>query len=130
MKERGINYMETVMCKTYTAGVDLTGHQYRFVYLSAENTVTFTGAGEAPIGILQNAPDSGEDANVMIMGMSLLTMSAAVLVMAKVGSAAAGKGVTMAADTDIYGAICIQPAGLDGDQVRVLLCPGAPTISA
>lgn len=121
--------MNDVLTKTFTAGADLSSYQYRFVYLSDTKTVTFTGAGEAPIGILQNAPESGDLAEVMLMGVSLLTMSAAVAVMAKVGSAAAGKGVTMTGDDEIYGAIAIDPATADGDQTRVLLTPGAPTLS-
>lgn len=122
--------METTMSKTYTASADLRTRQYCFVYLDAENTVTITGAGEAPIGILQNTPNIGEDANVMIMGMSLIHMSAAAVVMSRIGSAANGQGIAMVANLDIYGAICIQPATAANDQIRVLLCPGAPTISA
>jgi hypothetical protein len=121
--------MNQVLTKTFIAGADLSSYQYRFVYLSSQGTVTYTGAGEAPIGILQNAPESGQLAEVMLMGISLLTMSAAVAVMAKVGSAAGGKGVTMSSDDEIYGAIAIDEASADGDQTRVLLCPGAPTIS-
>lgn len=122
--------METVLSRTFTAAADYRNYQYRFVYLSAEDTITLTGAGEAPIGILQNAPNIGEDAEVMLMGISRLSMSAAVAVNAKVGSAADGQGVTMSADTAIYGAICIQTCSNANEQTRVLLCPGAPTISA
>lgn len=121
--------MESVLSKTFTAGADLSDYQYCFVYLSAADTVTYTGAGEAPIGILQNDPESGEDANVMLLGVSKLSMSAAVAVMAKVGSAASGQGVTMDADDEIYGAICLEAATDTDDEVDVLLCPGAPTIS-
>lgn len=122
--------METVLSKTYTAAADYSSTgQYRFVYLSAANTVTLTGAGEAPIGILQNAPASGEDAEVMLYGVSRLDMSAAAAIMAKIGSAANGQGVAMTGDDEIYGAICLEAATAAGDEIKVLLCPGAPTIS-
>ena len=122
--------METVLSRTYTAAADYSSTgQYRFVYLSAANTVTLCGAGGNPIGILQNAPASGEDAEVMLIGESRLSMSAAVAVNALVGSAANGQGVTMSSDDEVYAAVCLEAATAANDQVKVLLMGGYHTIS-
>lgn len=121
--------METVLSRTFTAGADLSSYQYRFVYMTAENTITYTGASGSPIGILQNAPESGQDAEVMLYGISRLSMSATCSVMAKIGCAASGQGVAVTADKAVYGAIAIDACGNANEQIRVLLVPGANTIS-
>ena len=122
--------MESVLCKTFIAAADYSSTgQYRFVYLSAADTVTLTGAGGKPIGILQNNPASGGAANVMLMGVSRLSMSAAVAVNAWVGSAANGQGVTMSNDDEIYAAYCLEAATAANDQVKVFLPGGYHTIS-
>lgn len=122
--------METIMSKTFTAGADLSDYQYRFVYLSSEGTVTYCGASGTPLGILQNAPESGELANVMLIGLSKLSMSATCSVMAKIGCAASGQGVAVTGDDEIYGAMAIQAAANANECIDVLLTPGCPTISA
>lgn len=121
--------MESIFSKTYLAGADLSSKQYTFVKLSNDTTVVSAGAGEAALGILQNNPESGDTANVMIMGYSLLVMSEAVAVMAKVASTAAGEGAAVTGDDLIYNAMCVEASTADNDEVKVLLCPGAPTIS-
>jgi hypothetical protein len=56
---------------TFKAGANLSTHQYKVVYLSAANTVTILSAAtDLGIGILQNAPTSGQDAVVRIIGIS------------------------------------------------------------
>ena len=117
--------METVLCKSFIAAADYsTTGQYRFVYISSANTVTLCGAGTMPIGILQNNPAAGEIANVMLLGTSRLSMSAAAAVMARLESAANGQGVTTTTDTDSVAAIVIEAATAGDDQVTVLLTPG------
>jgi len=90
---------------TWLAGEDLSSYQFRFVHLADDNSVDLLdGATEFPIGILQNAPASGEPAVVRVEGTSKLVMNAAVSVGAAlkceyVGAADNGKGD--AADTDL-----------------------------
>jgi hypothetical protein len=58
---------------TLTAAADLSAKQYNFVKLDANGDVVLTdadGTGEIPIGVLQNAPTSGQAATVMIVGIS------------------------------------------------------------
>ena len=58
---------------TLTAAADLSAKQYNFVKLDGNGDVVLTdasSAGEIPIGVLQNAPTSGQAATVMIVSIS------------------------------------------------------------
>jgi hypothetical protein len=60
-----------------TAGEAMTTHQYRFVELQSDGNVHKADSGSAtysPIGILQNAPASGEEARVRMLGISKLVV--------------------------------------------------------
>lgn len=56
--------------ESYAAGADLSTHQFKFVKVSATDTVTLCGANERGVGVLQNKPESGEAAQVMQLGVS------------------------------------------------------------
>lgn len=53
-----------------TAGADLSNSQYKAVKIDANGNVVLAGAGENAIGILQNAPEQGKVASVMVLGES------------------------------------------------------------
>lgn len=55
---------------TRTAGEDLSAAQYKFVKLDngTGNVVAVSGATDRPFGVLQNAPTSGQAAEVTIIG--------------------------------------------------------------
>lgn len=55
---------------TRTAGADLSTAQYKFVKLDngTGNVVLVNGATDRPFGVLQNAPTSGQAAEVTIVG--------------------------------------------------------------
>lgn len=53
------------------AGADLSTHQYKAVKVNSAGAVVLAATGEHALGILQNAPASGEVAIVRIMGTSL-----------------------------------------------------------
>lgn len=117
--------METVLSRTFTAAADYSSTgQYRFVYLSAANTVTLCSEGTQPIGILQNAPASGEDAEVMLYGVSRLSIYGTAAVMDSLESYDNGQGQTTTTDNDYVGALVLEAAVTTGDVVKVLLTPG------
>lgn len=63
---------------TFTAGEDLSAKQYTFVKLTDEKTVASqTTKGGRNIGILMNAPQSGEFAEVAMPGGGALLKSGA-----------------------------------------------------
>jgi len=106
---------------SFTAAESLTAMQYRFVVQATDTTVRMANAGtDFPIGILQNAPASGETAVVRIDGTSKLAMNAAVAVGAQlkceyVGAADNGKGDAADTDYDIVRGICIKASGAEDD---------------
>lgn len=115
----------TLLCKTYVAGADLTAKQYKFVKLSDANTVVLAEDGERAIGILQNDPYEGEAANVAIEGISKLVVGAAGIatIQAFVASDAHGDGDLVSADKGIYNAIALE-TGVDNDIISVLIARG------
>ena len=84
---------------TLKAGADLRNYQYRIVYMSAADTVTFaTTATAVSIGILQNDPDTGEAAVVRVLGTSKIKMEDAESRGAMITASATGMGVSADAD--------------------------------
>jgi hypothetical protein len=72
-------YEHPVLNLTFTAGENLTTAQWQVVRLSTADTVSLpTCAALKPIGILQNNPTSGMEANVMVLGVSKVRTGAAV----------------------------------------------------
>lgn len=109
------------------AAEDLSSHQYCFVHQAADGTVDLLDSGsEFPVGILQNAPVSGEVAVVRVIGVSKLVMNAAVAVGAAVkaeyvGATDNGKGDAADTEGDIERGRCIQASGAEDDVGAVIL---------
>ena len=83
---------------TFLAAEDLSDMQYRFVVQASDTQVQMANAAtDFPLGILQNAPESGEKAVVRVDGTSKLVMNAAysvgqALINEYVGASDNGKG--------------------------------------
>jgi len=112
---------------TLEAGEDLSNYQYRFVHLADDDTVDLMdGATEISIGILQNAPASGETAVVRVAGISKLVMNDAIAVGLRikpeyVSASDNGKGDAADTDKDLVRAISLTAAGAEDDVITVLL---------
>lgn len=85
------------------AGADLrTSAQFRFVKLSADNTVILcTAITDKPIGVLQNTPNVGQAADVTVAGQTKLQANAAVAAGASIGTHTNGQGKAIVAGTDV-----------------------------
>lgn len=118
-------YEKPIFTQTFTAGEDLSAKQYHFVKLNAANSVHVCDATTDQIlGVLQNAPASGEAANVMILGISKLTASAAIAAGANLSCDADGKGVTVTvgSDTTTYvGAVALEAASAEDEVISCLI---------
>lgn len=120
---------------SFIAAEDLSSHQYMFVHQASDTTCDLMdGATEYPIGVLQNAPESGEVAVVRITGTSKLVMNGAVAVGAKlkaeyVGATDNGKGDAADTDYDLVRGICIKASGAEDDVGAVLLCSDTLMVS-
>ena len=116
---------------TLEAGADLSALQYTFVKLnSSGKAVAVAAATDVPIGVLQNAPTSGQEAEVLIVGGTKLVASAsASLPSLMVGTTAAGKGVVLAVtDTTKYAlGTYLSAPGADGDIVTAVINCANPT---
>ena|SRR3990172_12225415 len=95
-------YSIPVLVLSLKAGEDLSTYQYKFVKLSADDTVLHCdGATDKPIGILQNKPDaSGKAAEVMAIGVSLLSADEALSFGNLVGTSADSQGDIKTPGTD------------------------------
>jgi hypothetical protein len=89
---------------TRVAGADLSALQYTFVKLSTTDTVvTCSAATDIPIGVLQNAPTSGQEAEVLIVGGTKLTAGATIAIGNILGVTATGTAsVLTVSDTTKY----------------------------
>jgi hypothetical protein len=86
---------------TLVAGADLSALQYTFVKLnSSGQAIAVAAATDLPIGILQNAPTSGQEAEVLVVGGSKLVLGGTVAAAATVGTSSAGAGVAIVHGTD------------------------------
>lgn len=120
------------------AGEDLTSYQYRFVELQSDQAnfsvwiADSASATYAPIGVLQNAPSTNEEAAVMVYGPSKLVVA--------YGGGACSPGSMLTRDTTgkgyltTTGSLCYAIALEDSDAsassiISVLLMPGMGHLS-
>lgn len=111
------------------AGADLSavGNQYKFVKLSAINTVVLcNGVTDVPIGVLQNRPASGEGADVCAIGITKVQGDADLSVGNLIGTSADGQAAAYAAGTDttkyIAGQVVEDNAAAGGYAVALINC--------
>ncbi|MBT8365120.1 MAG: DUF2190 family protein [Deltaproteobacteria bacterium] len=125
-----------VLDLAFTAGEDLSSFQYHFVHLADNNSVDLMdGATEFPIGVLQNAPESGETAVVRVMGVSKVVANDALAVGALVkaeyvGAADTGKADAADTDGDIARGVVVFAAGAENDVCSVLLITSKISVPA
>lgn len=123
----------SILTLAMTAGEDLSSYQFRAVtqYGSDNNTVVLMNAAtDIPLGILQNAPKSGEVAEVMVLGISKMVANDAIAVgtfvkAEYVGVADNGKADAADTDKDNVVGLVVFASGAEDDLCSVLL--GGPS---
>lgn len=71
-------YEETLVTQSYEAASDLSSSQYRFVKVSADDTVDLSGGStDDVIGVNQGTSSSGESAEVAVSGITKVAASEA-----------------------------------------------------
>lgn len=115
---------------TLVAGADLSAAQYKFVKLDASGqAVLVAAATDKPIGILQNNPASGQEAEVTVSGGSKFVGSGSIAIGAQIGSDANGKGAALVAGTDttkyVVGTVLVATGG-DGQIGTAVIDATAP----
>ncbi len=114
---------------SFVAAEDLTGQQFMFVTqlgMSDSTVGLMNNATDPPIGILQNAPDTGEVAVVRVTGTSKLVMNGAiavgVLVKAEyVGTSDSGKGDPADTEADLIIGLSIVASGAENDVGAIIM---------
>ena len=99
---------------TFTAAADLSAKQYHFVSLATATTVNVCSAiTNAPIGILQNNPESGQQAVVQVFGVSKVVADGTLAAGNFIGTSADAQAdaISPGTDTTVYmTGQCIQAA--------------------
>lgn len=116
--------------KSKECSEDLSSHQFGIVQLAADGTVEKgEGATDLLVGVLQNTPESGEQATYRFIGTSKVKIGAGggIAVGAWVTSDAAGLGIATTTDADTIIGRALE-AGDAGDIIEVQL--GIGTLGA
>ena len=90
---------------TFTAAADLSAKQYHFVVLASATTVNVaTAITNAPIGILQNTPTSGQVAVVRVHGVSKVVADGTLAAANFIGTSADAQAdaISPGTDTTVY----------------------------
>lgn len=83
------------------AGADLSAKQFYLVKMTADNTVGVCAAvTDIPIGVLQNAPTSGETAEVCALGVCKISGDADLDVGQVIGTSSDGQAQTVVPGTE------------------------------
>lgn len=110
---------------TLVAAADLSSKQYTFVKLDASGQAAAAAAAtDIPIGVLQNAPTAGQEAEVLVVGGTKIVAGAAIGEGALIGTSSAGKAVALVAGTDttkyVVGTLLTESAA-DGNIVTAVI---------
>lgn len=83
------------------AGGDLTAGQYKFVEIATTGKVSICNAAtDKPIGVLQNKPNTGETAEVMVIGVTKVQGDADLAIGDLIGTSADGQADAKTPGTD------------------------------
>jgi hypothetical protein len=102
-------YEIPVFTFTLAAATDLSAKQYYYVKLNSSGKAAICAAAtDVPIGILQNEPTAGVEAEVMSLGISKLSSDAALTIGNLVGTSSDGQGDAKTAGSDTTEYVCGQ----------------------
>lgn len=116
-----------VFTKTFLAAADLSAKQFYFVKQSAAGKVNVCAAvTDVPVGVLQNAPKSGEAAVVMVIGESKISADSELAVGNIIGTSADGQAdpITAGTDTTVYvaGQVTVAAGAANGIGSALINC--------
>lgn len=111
-----------------TAGADLSGKQYHFVKLSGTGmgVVVCAAATDIPIGVLQNKPTSGQEAEVVALGLTKIVGDANLAIGDQIGTSADGQADAKTVGTDtteyVVGRVVVENSAAGGLVSAVINC--------
>ena len=95
------NLGTSAVIESWNAAADLSSAQYKFVELGSTGVTVCNAATDNPVGILQNAPKSGEVATVLVAGKSKVQADAALAIGDRIGPSADGQADVKLVGTDV-----------------------------
>lgn len=101
------------------AATDLSGYQYRIMRFSAAETCNVASnavsaaAAEAPAGVLQNTPSSGQAAGIAYGGFTKVMAGAAVTARAFITTNGSGKAIAAVSGDMVMGRAVLAAAATD-----------------
>lgn len=116
------------------AGAGLSGAtaQYKFVKISADNTVVLcSGITDVPVGVLQAPVPAGDPADVLVIGETLLQADASITAGAPIATSLDGQAQTAVSTQYVAGqAINVAGATSAGGLITAVVNCAAPSIKA
>lgn len=112
---------------TLVAAADLDTFQYRFVQIDSNGkAAAITAVGQKPFGVLQNAPLSGQEAEVLILGVSKIrtetaSLSPAAIIAAGAGTTPKGQAITAVSGTDYAAGTVLTAGSAAGDVITAVI---------
>ncbi len=110
--------------RSWNAGADLSGAQFTFVKLDSGNVIQCAAVGDKPVGVLQNKPASGHQAEVLVLGPSIVMSGDAITAGDTIGTNASGAAITKdvtAVTAEWFCGRAIGAATAAGQQVEAMI---------
>lgn len=119
---------------TLPSAADLTTKQYYFVKINTSGQAALCAAAtDKPIGVLQNTPNTGEEAVITVVGGTKVVASASIDEGVLIGTASTGKADAKVPGTDtteyVVGTV-ILASGADGEIATALVNCASPARAA
>lgn len=122
---------------TLEAAADLSAHQFKFVKAdtttAGSKAAAIAAATDLPIGVLQNKPTAGQEAEILVDGVTKLQADAALTSGLVIGTSADGQAdaKTLGTDTTEHAVgIVLEPAAAAGNLCTALVHCGLPNRAA
>lgn len=107
--------------RTVKAGEDLTAAQYMFVTLESDGEIDLADAiTDVCLGVLQNAPNTGQEASVKVYGRTKVVAKAALAIGNYVAPATDGKAQVAVSTQFVRGKV-VKAAGAENDLAEIEL---------
>jgi len=116
------------------AGAGLSGAtaQYKFVKLSADNTVVLcSGTTDVPIGVLQAPAATGDPVEVVVVGETIVQAGGSITAGAAIATNASGQAQTAVSTQTVVGAAVNVAGGTSaGNEITAVVNCASPSIKA
>lgn len=117
-------FEKTTLVLDWPSAADLTAKQFYAVQLNTSEQVDISDATVRNLGVLQNAPNTGQDASVCLLGVSRMIVDGsgtAIAAMDALAPNSSGIGVKTTTDNDETVAIALQPSSAANDIIAVFV---------